>query len=102
MSLYAGPTLTLINVLNAIKEVVDWKSLGIQLNISAAKINEIDVNNRGQVAESRRALVQHWLESDVASSWERLIDALRTIGQSVLAEQIRTTYCPTYQGELAS
>ena len=98
MSLYADPSFTLKNLLNAIKDVVDWKSLGVQLDISAAKIKEIDVNNRGQVADCRFALVQYWLESDVACSWERLIDALKAIGQSVLAEEIRTKYC----GELAS
>ena len=102
MSLYADPTFTHKNVLKAIKDVVDWKSLGVQLDISAPKIMEIDVNNRGQVADCRRDLVQFWLQSDVSCSWERLIDALKSINQSVLAEEIRITYCPTYQGQLAS
>ena len=102
MSLYADPTFTLRNVLNALKDVVDWKSLGIQLNITGPKINEIDVNNRGQVPDCRFALVQYWLQSDVSCSWKRLIDALKAIDYSVLAEEIRITYCPTYQGELAS
>ena len=103
--MYADPTFTFKNVLNALKDVVNWKSLGDQLNISAAKINEIDANNRGQVAECRRALVQYWLESDLSSSWERLIGALKSIGIKecvVLAEEIRTIYCPMYQGKLAS
>ena len=102
MYLYTDPTLTHKNVLKAIKDVVEWKSLGVQLDISAPKINEIDVNNRGQVPDCRFALVQYWLQSDVSCSWKRLIDALKAIDYSVLAEEIRITYCPTYQGELAS
>ena len=101
MPLYADPTLTHKNVLNALKDVVEWKLLGDQLNISASKIKEIDVDNRGQVADCRRALVQYWLESDVSCSWKKLTDALKSIGKSVLAEEIIRTYCPMYQGQLA-
>ena len=93
MSFTSDPTCTLKNVLNALKNVVEWKSLGVQLDISAPKIDEIDVNNRGQVADCRYALVKFWLESDVSCSWKKLIDALKAIGNSVLAEEIRTTYC---------
>ena len=103
MSLYADPTFTHKNVVNALKDVVEWKSLGVQLHISASKIKEIDVNNRGQVAECRRVLLQYWLESDVSCSWKKLIAALKSIGKSVLAEEIIRTYCPMYhyQGQLA-
>ena len=97
MSLYADPTFTHKNVVNALKDVVEWKLLGDELNISAPKIKEIDIDNRGQVAECRRALVQYWLESDVSCSWKKLIDALKSIDKSVLAEKIRTYY----QGQLA-
>ena len=92
MSFTSDPTCKLKNVLNALKDVVEWKSLGVQLDISAPKIDEIDVNNRGQV--------HFWLESDVSCSWKKLIDALQAIGNSVLAEEIRTTYCPMCQGQL--
>ena len=102
MSLYADPTFTLKNVMNALKVVVEWKPLGNQLNISSQTIVEIDANNRGQVPECIFALVQFWLQSDVACSWEKLIDALRSIGKKVLAEEIRTTYCLMNQGQLAS
>ena len=100
MCFSSDPTLTHKNVLSALKDVVEWKSLGVQLDISAPKIDEIDVNNRGQVAECRYALVKFWFESDVSCSWKQLIDALKSIGKSVLAEEIRTTYCPMYQGQL--
>ena len=100
ISFSADPTFTLKNVLNALHAVVEWKSLGVQLDISVPKIDEIDVNNRGQVAECRYALVKFWLESDVSCSWKKLIDALLApaIGKSALAEEIRNKYCPICQG----
>ena len=87
-------TFTHKNILSALKDVVDWKSLGIQLNISLTKIEEIDINNRGQVADCRRHLIQFWLESDTSCSWKKLIDALSSCDHVVLAEQLKTkTLC---------
>ena len=91
-------TFTTKNILNALKEVVDWKLLGIQLDISASKIKEIDVNNREKVADCRYDLVQFWLESDRSCSWKKLITALRSTNHLVLAETVQSTYCPTYCG----
>ena len=70
---------------------VEWKTLGTQLDISAAKIKEIDVNNRSQVAECKHDMVQFWLESDSSCSWKKLLDALNMCDQSVLAKKIRET-----------
>ena len=71
-------------VIRALRPMVQWKSLGVELEISAAKIKEIDHNNRGQVAECKHDMVQLWLESDRSSSWRKLIDALISNDQSVL------------------
>ena len=94
LSLTVDPgTFTFRNVVRAIRPVGEWKSLSAELEISAAKIKEIDVNNRGQVAECKHDMVQFWLESDTSCSWKKLIDALISNDQSVLAEEIRNTYC---------
>ena len=79
---------------------MDWKSLAIQLELSGTKIEEIDVNNRGQVSHCRRDMIQFWLQSDISCSWQKLIGALMSTKQSVLADEIRVTYCPMYQGQL--
>ena len=79
---------------------MDWKSLAIQLEMSGTKIQEIDVNNRGRVSDCRRDMIEFWLQSDISCSWQKLIDALTSSDQSVLAEEIRVTYCPMYQGQL--
>ena len=98
VSLSSDSTFTFRNVIRALRPVVQWKSLGVELEISAAKIKEIDNNNRGQVAECKHDMVQFWLESNSSSSWRKLIDALISNDQSVLAEEIKNTYCQTPQG----
>ena len=94
----ADPTFTFKNIITELKAVVEWKTLGVQLDIRATKIKEIEVNNRYQVAECKHDMVQFWLESDTSCSWKRLIDALITCDHLVLAEEIRCTYCPLYEG----
>ena len=78
--------------------MVDWKSLGVQLDISPAKLQEICVNNYNQVGDCKIAMVSIWLSSDNTCSWRKLIDALKSIGLHALAEGIREQYCPLYQG----
>ena len=94
----ADPTFTFKNIINALKPVVEWKTLGVQLDISATRIKEIDVNNRGHVAECKHDMIQFWLESDTSCSWKKLIEALNMCDQLVLTERIRSTYCPLYEG----
>ena len=86
------------NITSALKPIVEWKKLGVQLDISGTKIKVIDVNNRGQVEECIIAMVEFWLESDTSCSWMKLVDALNTCDQSVLAENIKSTYCPLHGG----
>lgn len=69
--------------------MADWKLLGAQLGVMAPKMQEIDVYNRGQIADCRLDLMQFWLESDVSCSWKKLIDALRKIDKSVMASTLR-------------
>ena len=78
--------------------MVDWKSLGVLLDISPAMLQEICVNNRGQVEDCKFTMVSVWLSSDKTCSWSKLIDALKSISLHVLAEGIREQYCPLYQG----
>ena len=81
------------NILRILKKVVDWKSLGTELGIDLSKINEIKDNNREQVSECKRALIQFWLDSDTNCSWMMLADALESSDMIVLADKIRTEYC---------
>lgn len=96
--LSADPTFTFKNIIRALKPVVVWKTLGVELDISPTKMKEIDVNNRGQVEECKHDMIQFWMESDKSCSWERLIEALTMCDQLVLAETIKNIYCPLHAG----
>ena len=77
------------NILRQLDVVVDWKSLGIELDISSVRLNEIEVNNPGMVGACKGAMVEVWLATDVGASWSKLADALVAVGQNVRAELVR-------------
>ena len=90
------------NILRQLDDVVDWKSLGMELDISSARLNEIEVNNRGRVAACRRDMVEAWLATDGAVSWSKLADALVAVGQDVRAELVRGQAGELYLGGCGS
>ena len=100
VSLAADSSFTPKNIHSALKDLVDWKPLAIQLEMKTTKIEEIDVNNRGRVADCRLEMIQFWLQSDISRSWQKLIGALKSTDQSVLAEAIKSKYCPMFQGQV--
>ena len=46
------------------------------------------------VKEQRQRLLEHWLNTDVDATWNKLVNALKTpaVGQYALAERIRMEY----------
>ena len=100
VSLAADSSFTPKNIHSALKNLVVWKELAIQLEMSATKIEEIDVNNQRRVADCRRDMIQFWLQSDVSCSWQKLIGALKSSDQLALAKEIKSKYCPMFQGQV--
>ena len=68
---------------------MEWKSLGIELDINSAKLSEIDSNNRGRVGDCKRDMVDFWMASDTSASWNKLAQALDSISQNVRAKEVR-------------
>ena len=69
--------------------MVDWKSLGIELDIDSTKLSEIERNCRGTVGDCRMSMVELWLNSDTSASWNNLATALDNISQNVKAQEVR-------------
>ena len=69
--------------------MVDWKSLGIELGLDPAKLNEIEQNFRGMVSDCRQATIEFWVTSDTSASWNKLAAALEGISQNVKAQEVR-------------
>ena len=80
---------TVKNILRQIGDVVEWKSLGIELDIDPAKLGEIDKNCRGAIGDCRMSMIEFWINSDTSASWIRLAAALEGISQNVKAQEVR-------------
>ena len=79
--------LELKDVVLAVKDVVEWYDLGLQLGLPDSTLATIaqhpDVDGR------RRMMLSNWLQSDLEATWEKLAAALDAIDKRVIAENIR-------------
>ena len=80
---------TVKNIRRQISSVVDWKDLGIELDIDLAKLNEIERNCQGKVGDCRISMIDFWVNSDTSASWNKLAAALEAISQNVKAKDVR-------------
>ena len=69
--------------------IVKWENLGLALQLHSQKLQEIAINNRGQVEECRKAMYRMWFR-DATASWKNLCLALDSelVGEGNLARII--------------
>ncbi|XP_065901549.1 uncharacterized protein [Dysidea avara] len=65
-----------------------WYDLGIKLSLNVEKLNNIEANNPRDIERCCTQMYQHWLNSDLQASREKLAVALQHIGYSTLAERV--------------
>ena len=82
------------SVLHYIKDVVEeLYMLGLHLDIPKSILDAIEADNRGDVCKMRRELVKRWMSYSLdPPCWWHLVDALRVISSTVLAEKIATEF----------
>ena len=73
-------------------QVPQWDILGTYLGLSESEIQVIERDHH-DTARRRLAMLNKWMEKDVNVSWEKVIDALRSISQIRLANQLKEKYC---------
>ena len=81
-------------MLIALKDVTDWYTLGIRLELKVSTLNRI----QGDFRNTQRAMeetLKYWLEQDPgstipgsAATWEVLVKALRIMGENREAKRI--------------
>ena len=78
------------DLVNAVRGVTDWYDLGLQLDLPVEILNAI----RCEPDSSLRMtfMLSKWLDYDPAASWQKLADALTTMGQVVAAEEVTTRF----------
>ena len=60
-----------------IKEyAVNWRGIGLELNLTSAKLNNIKADHPYEVKERCRTVLNFWLQRDVKASWGKLLNAI--------------------------
>ena len=76
------------HVFNAIKGVIQWYQLGVQLNVNSCRLDIIKANHPNDVEGAKMGLVTEWLNNDPDKSWDKLASALRQMGHINLSDKI--------------
>ena len=88
--MYLGSLLKLYEFNRYIRPQVarKWYDLGIELSLNVDKLNNIEANNSRDIERCCTQMYQHWLNSDLLASREKLAVALQHIGYNTLAERV--------------
>ena len=66
-----------------------WHQLGMELSLPTSKLEEIEVNNPGNVLRCKRLMLQEWeRRPTLKPSWSSLVDALRKMKENTIADKI--------------
>ena len=81
------------NVVLAVNDVAEWFDLGLQLGLPSATLRLIAADpNIKDIKSQRLAMLSEWLKYDTAASWEKLAAALVTIGENVVAAEVKSQF----------
>ena len=76
------------------RDVYNWKELGLQLGLLYTSLEKIDLEHRGRIASCKIEMLSEWLErqDNVRQkgnpSWSVLRAALKQIGEHETADRI--------------
>ena len=82
---------TLIQLSTELKHFENWYLLGLQLSISKNALDSIEKACNTSV-RCCIEMLQHWINNSKNPSWDAFHEALRNIGESVVAEKIALKY----------
>ena len=93
----AGVPLTPSNVMRALRELEEEKwwegGLGVWLYIPQSKKSEIRRNFPNTI-DQKKQFIYYWMQKDPLATWRRLINALYGMGETKLADSIRSNAEP--------
>ena len=85
------PTVQLL--LEELRQVDDWYSLGVALGVSTQKLRDIQTSNSQEgIQRWRIDMYQYWLNSTPTASWEAVISALEQLDHFTLAARLKSKY----------
>ena len=68
----------------------EWYDLGLQLGLPDSDLKLID--SSPDIEGHLRMMLSKWLDYDPEASWDKLANALNTIGKNTIAANIRSKY----------
>ena len=72
--------------------MVHWDVLGTHLGLEESEITEIERDHQ-RTARRRIVMLAKWIEKDIDASWEKVIESLKSMSQTVLASKLEEKYC---------
>ena len=69
------------------------EELGIFLGLKKGRISTLRTNNNGNADKLLTTIIEEWLQNDKKKSWDRLANAVKRCGYSLLANKILKQYC---------
>ena len=78
------------DLLLAVKDVVNWRFLGLHLGLPESILASIATHH--DIEGHLRMMLSKWLQLDPEASWEKLTTALSKLGQSAIAASIRMQF----------
>ena len=66
-----------------------WHTLGLEL-LRQEDLNEIKVNNHGNVTKCCTLMLEKWMQQDLEASWSRLIEVLKRYKLNRIADNIES------------
>ena len=88
---FLSDTSDLDDVVESVKKLNDWKSLGDKLGIDYNTLEKIDEEQRGRIERCKREMLAAWLQGEdnaKEQTWSTLVDAVGKI-DSALSERIK-------------
>ena len=74
-----------------------WYQLGMELSLPTSKLEEIEVNNPGNVLRCMRLMLQEWeRRPTLKPSWRSLVDALRKMNENTIADKISQQFSESH------
>ena len=73
-------------------KTVKWYNLGLQLGIEDTELDVIDQNNSKEIDACKRKMFQAWLRITPSPSYQQLVEALQTVGETSEADSLCKKY----------
>ena len=87
-------TISVVLLVDAVRNVSDWHSLGLHLDLTMGKLKEIDRIYRVDGEDRIKAeMFDVWLKSCPDAPWRKLVSALIAIGEKRVAKEVESRYC---------